>query len=195
MPPESLSEIPLGERVTVRHRLADGRASDSVGRVIARDDTTVTLQTRRGEVRIVLEAVLVHRVVQAVPWRVARFLRRAEVAVLDLDTVLRHEEVTAPLLSELERGGVPFFLLTADPDGHAARLAGSSVSSLAPRLLAAGDQQQPTLDALAGAHAEMQARLARVVGPGLVHFTDERPASVETAREWGWQSRVFTPPD
>lgn len=194
MPSESLSEIPLGERVTVRHRLADGRASDSVGRITARDSTDVTLQTRRGEVRIPLEAVLVHRVVQAVPWRVARFLRRAEVAVLDLDTTLRHEGVTAPLLAELEQGSIPVFLLTSDPDSAASRLAGRSLSGPGPRLLAAGDQERP-LDVIAAAHAEIESRLARAVGRGLVHFTDERPASIEMAREWGWQARVFTPPD
>lgn len=194
MPPESLSEILLGERVTVRHTLVDGRASDSVGRITARDRTTVTLQTRRGEVRIPLEAVLIHRVVQAVPWRIARFLRRAEVAVLDVDTALRHEEVTAPLLSELERGEVPIFLLPADPDSGATRLARGSLSWLVPHVLAAGEQQ-PRRDALAATHGEIEDRLGRVVGPGRVHFTDERSASIETAREWGWQARVFTPPD
>ncbi|WP_256842292.1 hypothetical protein [Ornithinimicrobium cryptoxanthini] len=186
MPTESLSDIPLGERVTVRHRLADGRASDAVGRITARDRDALTLHTRRGEVHIPLDAVLVHRVVQAVPWRIARFLGRAEVAVLDLGTVLRHADVTTPLLVELERAGTPLFLLTADGEGAATSLAEAGLGVFAQHLL---DGDCPA------AHAEIEARLARVVGPGLVHFTDERPPSVETAREWGWQARVFTPPD
>lgn len=186
MPPESLSEIPLGERVTVRHQLMDGRASDSVGRIIAQDDTTVTLRTRRGEVRIPLEAVLVHRVVQAVPWRVARFLRRAEVAVLDLETVLHHADVTTPLLAELQSAGTPVFLLTADDDGVAVSLSETGLGTFAPHLL---------VGSCAAAHAQLEDLLGRRVGPGFVHFTDERPPHVEAAREWGWQARVFTPPD
>lgn len=186
MPPESLSDIPLGERVTVRHRLADGRASDSVGRITARDGDAVTLQTRRGEVHIPLDAVLVHRVVQAVPWRIARFLRRAEIAVLDLGTVLRHADVTTPLLTELEREGTPLFLLTADGEGGATSLAQAGLDVFAQHLLV-GD--------CAAAHAQIEDQLGRPLGHGLVHFTDERPPSVEAAREWGWQARAFTAPD
>ena len=52
----------------------------------ARDATSVTLQTRQGEVRVALEAVIVHRVVRPAPWRIETFLRHAGVAVLDLDS-------------------------------------------------------------------------------------------------------------
>ncbi|MFK5645889.1 HAD family hydrolase [Ornithinimicrobium sp. LYQ121] len=99
---EALSEVPLGQRVTVRHRLPDGGASDAVGHLTERTAEAVTLHTRRGPVQIRLRDVLVARVVAAVPWRVASFLRRAGVAVLDLDGVLR----------------------TFDTEGHVGRAAG-----------------------------------------------------------------------
>lgn len=89
MRPEDLSRVPLGERLTVRHRLADGRASDVVGHLVGRDEQTLVLSTRRGRAVVRLVDVVVARVVRAVPWRVATFLERAEVAVLDLDGVLR----------------------------------------------------------------------------------------------------------
>jgi putative hydrolase of the HAD superfamily len=98
---EELGDVPLGQRVTVRHRLADGRASDVVGHLTERTPDAVVLHTRRGPVRIHLRDVVVARIVATVPWRVAAFLRRAGVAVLDLDGVLR----------------------TFDTDGHVGRAA------------------------------------------------------------------------
>ncbi|MGD8200551.1 HAD family hydrolase [Ornithinimicrobium sp. W1679] len=89
MRPEDLSRVPLGERVTVRRRLADGRASDVVGRVVELDAETVVLDTRHGRAVVRIVDVVVARVVRPVPWRVAAFLERADVAVLDLDGVLR----------------------------------------------------------------------------------------------------------
>ena len=89
MRPEDLHRVPLGERVTVRQRLADGRASDVVGRLVGRDEETLVLQTRRGRADVRLVDVVVARVVREAPWRVAAFLERADVAVLDLDGVLR----------------------------------------------------------------------------------------------------------
>lgn len=89
MRPEDLHRVPLGERVTVRHRLSDGVATDLVGHLVGRDGETVVLDTRRGRAVVRLADVLVARVVRAVPWRVAAFLERAQVAVLDLDGVLR----------------------------------------------------------------------------------------------------------
>lgn len=89
MSAEGLSDVPLGERVTVRHRLPDGRATDVVGTLAARDEHSVTVRARSGELRVALDTVVVHRVVRPTPWRIASFLRRADVAVLDLDGVIR----------------------------------------------------------------------------------------------------------
>lgn len=95
---ERLTQIPVGQRVTLRRRLPDGRASDVVGTVTAHDDEAVTLHTmRQGEVRVPYAEVVVHRVVRPVPWRVGAFLRRAGVAVLDLDGVLRTFDTSGEL--------------------------------------------------------------------------------------------------
>jgi len=193
MPSEPLRDVPIGQRVTVRHRLGDGRASDTVGRITASDDVAVTLQTRRGDVRIPLEVVLVHRVVQPVPWRIARFLSRAEVAVLHVGTVLRHLDATTPLLEDLRTAGTPTYLIGAEAELEAERLPSAAGGSRA-QFLSTGTLDQPTAETYARAHGELEKRLGRTVGVGLVHYTDERAEGVEGAREFGWQARIFTPP-
>jgi hypothetical protein len=194
MSSESLSAVPMGQRVTIRHRLADGRASDSVGRITARDDSAVTLHTRRGEVRVPLDAVLVFRVVHSVPWRIGRFLSRAEVAVLGLGTVLHHVGPTELLLHDLRDADVPVYVLGADADAGTARLEQGGLGHLVAQLLGAGADDS-TPGSYAAAHAQIEERLQRTVRVGMVHFTDEGSERVAGAREFGWQARIFTPPD
>lgn len=188
-----LGAIPLGERVTVRHRLPDGRASDAVGTLAARDTTSVTLRTRRGEVRIPLAAVVVHRLVRAAPWRIATFLRRAGVAVVSLRAVVDTGgdgrpagpvPATVALLDELVEAGVPVLVLTDRPDQAACELEHLGLGRLVPCLLGTG----------ADPHARVEERLGRTVEPAEVHHTDTAPAEVDAARALGWQARVFTPP-
>lgn len=195
MGPESLREIPLGQRVTVRYRLADGRASDSVGRITNHGPTTVTLQTRRGAVDVDLDTVLVHRIIQPVPWRIARFLRRAEVVALDLDTTRRHLDATAPLVHELTAAGTPVFLTARDRLPLPAQLDRSGSVVLHLPSGEAGEPPTPEAEVYAAAHAQIEEQLARTIGRGQVHFTDDNPRHVESARDCGWQGRVFTPPD
>lgn len=99
-PAESLARVPLGARVVVRHLIEEGeRATDALGELVARDDESVTVQTRRGPVRIQLADVVLAKPVPPTPgrgWRVASFLRRAGVAVLDLDGVLRDFDNASP---------------------------------------------------------------------------------------------------
>ncbi|WP_162803025.1 HAD family hydrolase [Ornithinimicrobium avium] len=98
MEAERIDQIPVGQRVTLRRRLPDGAAGDVVGTVVAHDPEGVTLHTmRRGEVRVAYAEVVVHRVVRPVPWRIGAFLRRAGVAVLDLDGVLRTFDTSGEL--------------------------------------------------------------------------------------------------
>lgn len=185
MSTSDLAAVPEGERVTVRHRLPDGRATDAVGTLVSRDATTVTLLTRRGEVTIPLGSVLVHRRVRPVPWRVATFLRRAGVAVLEVESLT---DSTAPalagpareLVDQLVEAGVPVVVLD-DGEGRG------------PLTVDRG-ADWPAERALAAAHARIEARLGRQLGRGRVSYTDPRPAHVEAARAFGWQARVLTPP-
>lgn len=90
---EGLSGASVGARVVVRHLIEDrARATDLLGELAHLDAETVTVRTRRGPVTVALDDVVVAKVVPATAargWRVAAFLRRAGVAVLDLDGVLR----------------------------------------------------------------------------------------------------------
>lgn len=193
MSPSDLGAIPLGERVTVRHRLPDGRASDAVGTLAARDATSVTLRTRRGEVVIPLTAVVVHRRVRPTPWRIGTFLRRAGVAVVGLGAVVdapgdgqqpRPVPATVALLDELVAAGVPVLVLTDTPDRAAGQLDHVGLGHLVPCVLGTG----------APVHTLLEERLGRTVDPAEVHLTDPAPAEVDAARARGWQARVFTPP-
>lgn len=189
-----LDWVPLGQKVTVRHRLADGRATDSVGTLAARDAASVTLHTRRGEVRVARSAVVVYRVVRPGPWRIATFLRRAGVAVLDLDGAGTSVAATADLLDELVRSGVPVFLL-----GNGTGQVPEELEHLGhpgPELLTTVDPggATPAPEAFAHAHARIEERLGRPVPREEVRFVDDRPGNVEAARQFGWQARVFTHP-
>jgi hypothetical protein len=172
MSTSDLGAIPLGERLTVRHRLPDGQLTDAVGSLTARDATSVTLRTRRGEVRVELSSVVAHRQVRPTPWRIATFLRRAGVAVLDLDRVVGDGQsaATVSLVEELRTLGIPVF------DCRDLGITG------------------PAPEAYAFAHARIEQRLERAVPVDEVHFTDDSPANVDAARAFGWQARVFTHP-
>lgn len=61
---ERMREVPLGQKVTIRHRLDDGAASDAVGPVVERDEDTIVVETRRrGRVRIRLESIIAARII------------------------------------------------------------------------------------------------------------------------------------
>lgn len=201
-----LADLPLGRRVVVRRLIEGGeRATDSVGELVARDEESVLVATRAGTVRIELSMVVVAKEVPPSPaggWRVPPFLRRAPVAVLGLDDVLRpFGTAVAPaveLVEELLAEGTPTFILTSGCDRVPTELAGMGLAHLVPALLDAHGPGavRPALGAYAAAHAEIESRLVRTVGRGEVHFTDGRPAHVDAARAFGWQARVFTlPPD
>jgi SAM-dependent methyltransferase len=67
-----LRELPLGTRVVVRYRI-DGGFTDALGNLVARDDTTCTVDTRRGPVVVAFEAVALAKPVPPPPVRKSRF--------------------------------------------------------------------------------------------------------------------------
>lgn len=80
----------IGTRVVVRHLIEGGeRATDTVGELVCSTDVDVVVRSRQGDVSIARADVVVAKEVPPPPWRLAAFLRRAGVAVLDLDGVLR----------------------------------------------------------------------------------------------------------
>lgn len=273
--PDHLGHVPLGHRVVVRHLIEGGqRATDVLGELIARDQTTLTVRTRRGTVRVGLTDIVAAKEVPAGAdrWRVARFLRRGAVAVLDLDGVLRTHDTsgavaaverglglaprglldlalslpeaqamlvgraryadwvaaverrllaeghpaeptragvatwaadrgtpvapTVELVDDLLAQGSPTYVFTNGTDRVPEELASIGLGRLAPFLLSSHELgfAKPAPQAYALAHGEIERRLGRMVGRGEVHFTDDSPAHVDAAREFGWQARVFTLP-
>lgn len=193
---ESLRDVPVGQRVTVRRRLEDAQSTDTVGVLTERDDESVTLETRQGPVRVTLSSVLTFRRVVEAPWRIATFLRRGKLAVLGLDTLLGPEAPTADvveLINELLAADTPVFLLTSDIEPAVSGLEALELGHLSPLLLIP-DLDQPGSDVLALAHARVQDRLGEAVAAGDVHFTAADPHTVEAARQLGWQARIFTAP-
>jgi hypothetical protein len=63
-----LRELPLGTRVVVRYRI-DGGFTDALGNLVARDDTTCTVDTRRGPVVVAFDAVSLAKPVPPPPVR------------------------------------------------------------------------------------------------------------------------------
>ena len=84
----------VGVRVVVRHLIEGGeRATDTVGELLTSTPDELVVRGRHGDVRILPADVVAAKPVPQRPWRVAAFLRRAEVAVLDLDGVVREFDV------------------------------------------------------------------------------------------------------
>lgn len=54
-----LTDADVGRRVVVRHRLADGDATDVLGILTAHDDTTLTVRDRHGADHTVDQAAVV----------------------------------------------------------------------------------------------------------------------------------------
>lgn len=205
-----LHGVPTGRRVVVRYLIEDGeRATDALGELVDRDATSVTVRTRRERVRVPLADVVLAKQVPPAGgrgWRVAGFLRRAGVAVLDLDGVLRSPEdcaghgtpvdATVRLVEQLVADGIPLFVFTDGTDRVPEELASIGLGHLAERLLNSADlgHVKPAPEAYAAAHAEIERRLGRTMGRAEVHFTDDRVRNVEAARVFGWQARVFTLP-
>lgn len=196
MSEESLGDVPFGQRVTVRRRLEDGRPTDTVGVVTARDDESVTLETRQGPVRVMFVSVEVFRLVVPAPWRIANFLRRGNIAILGLDTLLGRNAPTGDtvdLIDQLLAAETPVFLLANNVDTAQAGLETNQLGHLS-HLLLSPDAGQPGSDVLALAHARVQDQLGEVVAASDVHFTAADPHHVEAARQLGWQARIFTAP-
>lgn len=192
---QGLGAVATGQRVTVRRRV-EGRPTDTVGVVTGRDEESVTLETRQGPVRVLLSSVQVFRLVTPAPWRIANFLRRGEIAVLGLDTVLGPDSATvetAELIEQLLAADTPVFLLSATAEDAEIGLEAAGLGHLTTLVLSP-DAQQPGSDVLALAHARLQDQLGEVVAARDVHFTSADPVAVETARELGWQARIFTLP-
>ena len=125
VPAPALITAPIGTRVVVRHLIEGGeRATDSLGELVARDGTSLTVQTRRGRVRIPLADIVVGKPVPPADarWRVASFLQRARVAVLDLDGVIRTHDAAGR-----DRPGRPRLPARSAP--RAQRKAGIPVSA------------------------------------------------------------------
>ena len=193
----SLASVPVGQRVTVRRRSEDGRPTDTVGVVSEHDEESVTLETRQGPVRVLLSSVQVFRLVVPAPWRIAKFLLRGELAVLSLSTLLGPDaptQDTMELIDSLLTDETPVFLLTENEALAVAELEGHSLGHFMPLLLSP-DADQPGSDVLALAHARLQDQLGGVIAAGDVHFTATDPHAVEAARQFGWDARIFTPPD
>lgn len=106
-----LAETPLGRRVVVRHLIEDGdRATDALGELVARDQSSVTVRTRTQTVRIELDQVVLAKEVpasRAGAWRIPSFLRRGNVAVLDLDGVVRTFDASGAIADVEQRLGLP----------------------------------------------------------------------------------------
>ena len=190
--------VPLGTRVVLRHLLPGGeQATDSLGELAALDATSVTVRTRRGPVIVDLADVLLAKVVPPTPpraWRVAAFLRRAHVAVLDLDCALAEPSVR--LVDELVGEGLPVFLLAHGSGRASDQLRRLGLQRWEPLVLTAPAPGvgTPSPDAYVAAHEEIERRLGRRVGTAEVHLTDARLEGVDAARVFGWQARMFTPP-
>ena len=192
---QALSAVPLGQRVTVR-RLDEGRPTDTVGVVTGRDEESVTLETRQGPVRVLLSTVQVFRPVTPAPWRIANFLRRGEIAVLGFDTVLGTDGAvreTIELIDQLLAADTPVFVFAEDGPRAVTGLEAAGLGHLSTLILSP-DADQPGSDVLALAHARLQDQLGATVAAGDVHYTAADPHAVESARQLGWQARIFTPP-
>ena len=66
-PVEFLRSIPIGTRVVVRYRLEDGRATDALGHLRARDAGHVVVETRRGLDSVALATVIAAKEVPPPP--------------------------------------------------------------------------------------------------------------------------------
>ncbi|MHA7143181.1 hypothetical protein ACX80U_00555 [Arthrobacter sp. TmT3-37] len=67
-PLDLLASLPLNTRVVVRRRLDDG-FTDSLGDLIARDGTSCTVRTRRGDDVVLLSDVAAAKTVPPAPAR------------------------------------------------------------------------------------------------------------------------------
>jgi N-acetylglutamate synthase len=68
-PSHVVHDLEVGQRVVVRHRTADGSASDALGDLVAADAVTLTVATRRGPVRVARADVLAAKPVPPAPVR------------------------------------------------------------------------------------------------------------------------------
>ncbi|MCI3924845.1 GNAT family N-acetyltransferase [Paenibacillus sp. TRM 82003] len=79
-------ELVVGARVVVRHRLADGSASDALGELVAAGEAELVVATRRGEVRVRRADVLAAKAVPPPPRR--RGAAHEAVGVDELEAVV-----------------------------------------------------------------------------------------------------------
>ncbi|MGD8149994.1 HAD family hydrolase [Ornithinimicrobium sp. Y1694] len=89
---DRLASARPGARVVVRHLIEGGeRATDVLGELVELGEVEVVVERRGERIVIPVADIVVAKEVPPAPdrWRVAAFLRRAGVAVLDLDGVIR----------------------------------------------------------------------------------------------------------
>ena len=58
-----------GDRVVVRYRLADGRATDALGMLVSATETTVVVDGKRGREVIAVDTVIAAKTVPPAPER------------------------------------------------------------------------------------------------------------------------------
>ena len=108
MPDALIQPLTVGSRVVVRHLLEDGaQATDTVGVLVERGPQHLRVRSDRGEESIRVDAVVAAKEVPARVWRLASFLRRARIAVLDLDGVLRDFDASGERTRNERELGLP----------------------------------------------------------------------------------------
>lgn len=160
-PATGLTQVPIGTRVVVRHLIEEGeRATDSLGKLVGRDVSSLTVETRRGPVRILLADIVAGKPVPpaVARWRIAAFLQRARVAVLDLDGVLRSHDLGGATATAEQALGLPagallqlaFSLPEATAMVHGRARYAQWSDAVLTRLLADGHEEAAVRSAVAG---------------------------------------------
>lgn len=169
-------ELVVGSRVVVRHRLPDGSATDALGDLLAQDPATLTIATRRGQVRVARAAVLAAKPVPPAPAR--KGPPHTAIGTDDL------ERVMAEHWRPLER---------LDLGGWRLR-AGAGFTGRANSALLLGDPGEPVPQAIAVVEEFYRARGLRAMA-ALAHPADglgEGSALVGELAARGWTVRTPT---
>lgn len=100
---------------------------------------------------------------------------------------------TVELIEEYQAQGREVFLFSNGTDHLPIELCQVGIGHLVERTLnsAVFGVAKPDQEAFAAAHAAIEATLGRAVARRDVGFTDDRPANVDGAREFGWRAVLF----
>ncbi len=163
-------ELVVGARVVLRHRLPDGSASDALGELVAADDASLVVATRRGEVRVRRGDVLAGKAVPPPPRR-----RGAPHEAVSTDQL---EAVVAEHWRPDER---------VDLGGWRLRAAGG-FTGRANSALAIGSPGVPLHDAVAAVEDFYRRRglPPRVAVPHAAHVDPDEPALARELAARGW---------